>query len=144
MAPMIVAKVIMEGTPIDVFNFGGMKRDFTYIDDIVEGVVRVSEKIPTADEKFDTTNPDPSCSNVPYRLYNIGNHQPVGLVEFIEILERTLGNTAKKNFRPLQQGDVISTYAETRDLCAAIGFAPSISLANRIAAIDRLVPKLLL
>ena len=74
MAPVIFSKAIMEGTPIDVFNYGDMKRDFTYIDDIVEGVVRVSEKTPTADPKFDTANPDPNYSNVPYRLYNIGIH----------------------------------------------------------------------
>ena len=74
MAPVIFSKAIMEGTPIDVFNYGDMKRDFTYIDDIVEGVVRVSEKTPTADPKFDTANPNPNCSNVPYLLYNIGIH----------------------------------------------------------------------
>ena len=74
MAPVIFSKAIMEGTPIDVFNYGDMKRDFTYIDDIVEGVVRVSEKTPTADPKFDTVNPNPKCSNVPYLLYNIGIH----------------------------------------------------------------------
>jgi UDP-glucuronate 4-epimerase len=128
MAPMIFARAIMEGAPIDVFNNGNMKRDFTYIDDVVEGVVRVSEKIPTAEPKFDTASPDPSCSNVPYRLYNIGNHHPVGLLEFIETMEHALGKKAIKNMKPMQAGDVQQTYAETNDLHAAVGFAPTMKL----------------
>jgi UDP-glucuronate 4-epimerase len=116
MAPMIFAKAIMEGTSIDVFNYGDMKRDFTYVDDIVEGVVKVSEKIPLADQKFDTADPDPSCSNVPYRLFNIGNHQPVGLLEFIETMENALRKKAIKNFKPMQAGDVQQTFADTESL----------------------------
>jgi UDP-glucuronate 4-epimerase len=132
MAPMIFAKAIMEGKPIDVFNNGDMKRDFTYIDDIVEGVLRVSEKISAEDPKFDTANPDPSCSNVPYRLYNIGNHQPVELLEFIETMENALGKKAIKNMKPIQAGDVQQTFAETSDLGAAVGFAPSTSSISGI------------
>ena len=128
MAPMIFAKAIMAGTPIDVFNFGDMKRDFTYVDDIVEGVVRVSEKIPAADLKFDAANPDPSCSNVAYRLFNIGNHQPVGLLKFIDMLESALGKKATKIMKPMQVGDVQQTYAETSDLRAAVGFSPTTQL----------------
>ena len=132
MAPMIFAKAIMEGTPIDVFNHGDMKRDFTYVDDIVEGVVRVSEKIPTADPSFDSANPDPSCSNVPYRLYNIGNHEPVGLLEFIETMEKAIGKKAIKNMKPMQAGDVKVTYADTTDLRSIAGFAPHTKLDDGV------------
>ena len=134
MAPMIFAKAIMEGTSIDVFNYGDMKRDFTYIDDTVETVLRVSQKIPAADLKFDTANPDPSCSNAPYRLYNIGNHQPVGLLDFIETMESELGIKAIKNMKPMQAGDVQQTYADTGDLRAAVGFEPTTSLKVGIKA----------
>ncbi|MDQ3261958.1 MAG: NAD-dependent epimerase [Pseudomonadota bacterium] len=134
MAPMIFAKAIMEGTSIDVFNYGDMKRDFTYIDDTVEIVLRVSQKIPAADLKSDTGNPDPSCSNAPYRLYNIGNHQPVGLLEFIETMESELGIKAIKNMKPMQAGDVQQTYADTGDLRAAVGFEPTTPLTVGIKA----------
>jgi UDP-glucuronate 4-epimerase len=137
MAPMIFAKAIVEGTPIDVFNYGDMKRDFTYIDDIVEGVVRVSEKIPMADPRFDTESPDPSRSNVPYRLYNIGNHHPVGLLEFIETMENALGKNAIKNLKSMQAGDVQLTYAETSDLRVAVGFSPTTPLKTGIASFCR-------
>ncbi len=133
MAPMIFAKAIMEGTPIDVYNYGDMKRDFTYVDDIVEGVVRVCEKIPAADSNFDTANPDPSCSNVPYRIYNIGNHQPVGLLEFIETMENALGKKAIKNMKPMQAGDVQRTYADVDNLRIAVKFKPGSPLARGIA-----------
>lgn len=128
MAPMIFAKAIMEGTPIDVFNYGDMKRDFTYIDGIVESVVRVSEKIPAADPEFDTANSNPSCSNVPYRLYNIGNHQPIELMSFIETLERILDRAGKTNLRQMQLGDVIEIYANTEDLRTEVSFARDTSL----------------
>ena len=134
MAPMIFAKAIMEGTPIDVFNHGDMKRDFTYVDDIVEGVVRVSENIPTPDANFDAANPDPSCSNVAYRLYNIGNHEPVGLLEFIETMEKSIGKKAIKNMKPMQAGDVKMTYAETDRLRKFAGFAPKTSLSLGITS----------
>lgn len=129
MAPMIFTKAIMEGTPIDVFNYGDMKRDFTYVDDIVEGVVRVSEKIPACDPEFDTANPDPSCSNVPHCLYNIGNHKPVGLLEFIETMENALGKKTIKNMKPMQAGDVQQTYADVDNLWIAVKFTPRSSLA---------------
>ena len=132
MAPMIFAKAIMDGKPIDVFNYGDMKRDFTYIDDVVEGVVRVSEKIPVADPRFDSADPDPSCSNVPFRLYNIGNHQPVGLLDFIEAMENALGKKAIKNMKPMQAGDVQSTNASTDDLRMAVGYAPVSQLGEGI------------
>lgn len=106
-----------------------MKRDFTYVDDIVEGVVRVSEKIPACDPEFDTANPDPSCSNVPHCLYNIGNHKPVGLLEFIETMENALGKKAIKNMKPMQAGDVQQTYADVDNLWIAVKFTPRPSLA---------------
>ena len=136
MAPMIFAKAIMDGKPIDVFNYGDMKRDFTYIDDIVEGVIRISEKIPVAEPQYDSANPDPSCSNVPYRLYNIGNHQPVGLLEFIEAMETALGKKVIKNMRPMQPGDIQSTNASTEDLKMAVGYVPVSQLG---VSIDRFV-----
>ncbi len=136
MAPMIFAKAIVEGKSIDVFNFGDMKRDFTYIDDIVEGVVRVSEKIPVADPNFDATTPDPSSSNVPYRIYNIGNHKPVGLLEFVEQIENVLRKKAIINFAPMQMGDVPTTFAETQRLCAQVAFAPQTDLGD---GIDRFI-----
>ena len=133
MAPMIFAKAIMEGTPIDVFNHGDMKRDFTYVDDIVEGVVRVSEKIPTPDPNFDSANPDPSCSNAPYRLYNIGNHEPVGLFEFITTLEMCLERKASLNMKSMQPGDVMVTYADVADLRLLVGFSSNTVLESGIA-----------
>ena len=134
MAPMIFAKAIMEGTPIDVFNHGDMQRDFTYVDDIVEGVVRVSDKMSVPEPGFDPANPDPSCSNVPYRLYNIGNHEPVGLMEFIETMEKVMGKKVIKNMKPMQAGDVKVTYAETDRLRNFAGFAPKTSLNLGIAS----------
>jgi UDP-glucuronate 4-epimerase len=133
MALMIFAKAIMEGKPIDVFNHGNMQRDFTYIDDIVEGVVRTLDLVAVADPAFDPANPNPAVSNAPYRLYNIGNHEPVNLLTFIETLENALGKKAVKNLLPLQPGDVPATYAETADLRAAVGFAPRTSVAEGVA-----------
>jgi UDP-glucuronate 4-epimerase len=120
MAYFKFTKAILEGKPIDVYNNGLMKRDFTYIDDIIEGVVRVMNKIPTGD---DTMRAD--GSNAPYRLYNIGNNNPVGLGEFIEIFERELGCHALKNMLPMQPGDVPATYADIDDLVQDVGFQPS-------------------
>ena len=110
--------------PIDIYNHGQMERDFTYIDDIVEGVLRVAATIPGANEHYDATNPDPASSNVPYRIYNIGNHHPVKLMDFIETIERTLGVTARKNFLPFQDGDVQATNADVSELIRAIGELP--------------------
>lgn len=132
MSPMLFARAICEGRPIDVFNGGAMSRDYTYVGDIVEGVVRVMDAIPGADPAFDPARPDPATSSVPWRLYNIGNHQSVPLLEFIETLERALGRTAIKRMLPMQPGDVVATRADVDDLMAAVGFAPSTPLATGI------------
>ena len=132
MAPMIFAKAIMEGTPIDVFNHGDMKRDFTYVDDIVEGVVRTLNNLATPNKQFDSTNPDPASSHAPFHIYNIGNHQPVELMTFIKCLERAMGKKAILKLLPMQHGDVIVTYAETEKLKQAVGFAPCTQLETGI------------
>ena len=128
MSAFLFTRAILEGRAIDVFNHGEMERDFTYIDDIVEGVVRVLDAIPVADPQADMTLPDPARSPAPYRLYNIGNHSPVKLMTFIAPLERALGRTAVKNLLPIQPGDVPATYADVDDLHAAVGFAPGTPL----------------
>lgn len=125
MALFLFAKAIFEGRPIDVYNFGEMKRDFTYIDDVVEGVIRVHDK-PAAPQVKETLHPGESFA--PYRLYNIGNHQPVELLRFIEVLEEAIGKKAEKNFLPIQPGDVAATYADVDDLIAAVGFKPDTSV----------------
>jgi len=128
MAYFSFTKAIMEGKPIDVFNFGKMKRDFTYIDDIIEGVVRVIDKIPQPNPDWDRTNPDPGSSYAPYKLYNIGNNNPVELIRFIEILENNLDKKARKNMLPMQQGDIPVTYANVDDLIKDVDFKPSTPL----------------
>ena len=125
MALFLFTKAIMEGRPIDVFNHGKMQRDFTFIDDIVEGVVRVLDKPAVPNPDFDANQPDPGTSNAPYRVFNIGNNQPVKLMEYIDALETTLGRIAEKNFLPMQPGDVPATYADTIELDAWIGFKPN-------------------
>ncbi|OGX44375.1 MAG: protein CapI [Omnitrophica WOR_2 bacterium RIFCSPLOWO2_12_FULL_51_8] len=132
MSPSLFTKAILEGKPIDVFNHGKMQRDFTYIDDIVEGIVRVLDKPATPDPAFDTANPDPSTSYAPYRIYNIGNHQPVELMAFIEAIENALGKKAIKNLLPMQAGDVVTTFAETSKLRDEFGFTPSTSLQKGV------------
>lgn len=132
MAPWLFTKAILEGKPIDVFNHGKMQRDFTYVDDIVEGVVRVLDKPAAPNPVFDTANPDPSSSYAPYRVYNIGNHQPVKLMAFIETIENKLGKKAVKNMLPMQAGDVVATYAETGELRDEFGFAPSTTLQKGV------------
>ena len=132
MSPMLFARAICDGSPIDVFNGGAMSRDYTYVDDIVEGVVRVMDAIPAAHPGFDPADPDPATSSAPWRLYNIGNHQSVPLLEFIETLERALGRSAIKRLLPMQPGDVVATRADVDDLMAAVGFAPSTPLATGI------------
>ncbi|MBF0457326.1 MAG: NAD-dependent epimerase [Nitrospirae bacterium] len=128
MALFLFIKAILEDRAIDVFNHGNMRRDFTYIDDIVEGVFRLIERIPTPNPAWNGKKPDPSSSYAPYKLYNIGNNKPVGLMEFIEIIETTLGKTAKKNLLPMQQGDVAETYADIDELTRDTGFTPSTPL----------------
>ncbi len=132
MAYFSFTKAIMEGKPIDVFNFGKMKRDFTYIDDIIEGVVRVMNKIPQPNPEWDRKNPDPGSSYAPYKLYNIGNNNPVELIKFIEILETNIGKKAQKNMLPMQPGDVPITYANVDDLMNDVSFKPSTTLEEGI------------
>jgi UDP-glucuronate 4-epimerase len=133
MALFLFAKAILEGRPIDVFNHGRMQRDFTYIDDIAEGVIRVLDKPAAPNAAFDAGAPDPATSNAPYRVFNIGNHQPVELMTYIETLEQSLGRLAQKNFLPLQAGDVPATSAETTALRDWTGFAPATSVKDGIA-----------
>ncbi len=125
-------KAILEGRPIEVFNHGKMQRDFTYVDDIVEGVVRILDMPPRAQPDFDAMNPDPASSSAPYRIYNIGSHRPVDLMTFINALEGALGREAEKELLPLQDGDVVATYAQTEALRAAIGFVPATSITEGI------------
>ena len=129
MALFLFAKAIHDGRPINVFNHGRMQRDFTYIDDIVEAVARVIDKPATVNSAFDAADPDPATSNAPYRIFNIGNHQPVELMTYIETLERVLGQVAQKNFLALQDGDVPATWADTRALNDWVGFAPATPVA---------------
>ena len=123
---------ILKGKKIEVYNYGKMKRDFTYIDDIVEGVFRVMRKIPQGDISWDGENPDPGMSFAPYKLYNIGNNKPVDLLIFIETLEKELGIRAQKTLLPLQPGDVVETYADITDLKKDAGFEPKTSLEEGI------------
>jgi UDP-glucuronate 4-epimerase len=124
MALFIFTRKILAGEPIDVFNNGHHARDFTYIDDIVEGVVRVCDRIAAANPAWSGDAPDPATSRAPYRLYNIGNNKPVELMDFIGCIEKALGNTATKNFLPLQAGDVPKTYADIDTLAEDVGFRP--------------------
>jgi UDP-glucuronate 4-epimerase len=133
MALFLFTKAILEGKTIEVFNYGKMQRDFTYIDDIIEGVARIMDHMPEPNPDWSGTHPDPGNSFAPYRLYNIGNNQPVELMRFIEVLEDCLGKKAEKEFLPLQLGDVPATYAEVDDLMAAVGFKPATGIEEGIA-----------
>ncbi|MBF0262248.1 MAG: NAD-dependent epimerase [Magnetococcales bacterium] len=124
MALFLFTRAMLEGRPIDVFNEGRMRRDFTYIDDIVSGVVKVLDRIPTPDPDWTGARPDPASSSAPYRIYNIGNNQPVELMDYIAALEESLGMTAQKNFLPMQPGDVPATWADVDDLDRDVGFRP--------------------
>ena len=128
MAPMLFAKAILSGQPIRVFNQGQMQRDFTYIDDIVEGVIRCLDQPATADPNFNPLDPNPATAAVPHRLFNIGNSQPTPLLRFIELLEQALGVEAIKDFQPMQPGDVVATAADTSALEAWVGFRPNTPL----------------
>ncbi len=128
MALFLFTKAILEGKPIDVYNHGKMQRDFTYIDDVVEGVVRVLDRNPAPNTAWSGERPDPGTSWAPYRLYNIGNHAPVELLRFIEVLEEALGRKAEKNFLPMQPGDVPATYADVSALVRDVGFQPSTTI----------------
>jgi UDP-glucuronate 4-epimerase len=133
MAYFSFTKAIFEGKPIDVYNHGKMKRDFTYIDDIAEGVVRSLDAIPRPNPCWNGEHPDPGTSSAPYRIYNIGNNDPVELLRFIEILERETGREAIKRFVDLQAGDVLATYADVDDLEEAVGFRPRTSIEDGLA-----------
>ena len=124
MALFLFTKAILEGRPIDVFNHGKMKRDFTFVDDIVQGVVRTMDRVAEPDPAYNADLPDPGRSNVPFRVFNIGNNNPVELMSFIEAIEDAVGVKAEKNFMPLQDGDVPATYANTDELNAWTGFKP--------------------
>jgi UDP-glucuronate 4-epimerase len=124
MALFMFTRAILAGTPISVHNHGQMQRDFTYIDDIVEGVTRVWRKPPAPDPHWSGESPKPNTSSAPYRIYNIGNHQPVALLYVIELLEKALGRKALKTMLPMQSGDVQVTYAEVDDLMDDVGFKP--------------------
>lgn len=128
MALFLFTKAILEGKPINIFNNGNMQRDFTFVDDIVEGVVRALDKPATPDPKWDSGNPDPATSTAPYRLYNIGNNQPVQLMRFVEAIENELGKKAIKNMMPLQAGDVPATYANVDALVKDVGFKPATTI----------------
>ena len=132
MALFLFTKAILEGAPIDVFNHGRMRRDFTYVDDIVEGVIRVLDRVATPDAGFDSDQPDPARSHAPYRVFNIGNNNPVDLMAFVEAIEKELGQIARKNFLPLQDGDVPATYADTSELNAWTGFTPMTSVSEGV------------
>lgn len=132
MALFLFTRAILEGKPIDIFNYGKMQRDFTYIDDIVEGVIRIIDKIPNSNPLWNGSEPDPATSYAPYRLYNIGNNNPVELMKFIEIIEDCLGIKADKNLLPIQDGDVPATYADVDDLVKDVGFKPDTPLAEGI------------
>ncbi len=136
MALFLFTKAILEDKPIDVFNFGEMKRDFTYVDDIVEGLVRVIDSAPKGNPDWTGKKPDPSCSKAPYKVYNIGNSNPVRLMDFIEAIEKTIGKTAKKNMLPLQMGDVPATWADVADLEKDLGYKPNTSIQD---GIDRFI-----
>jgi UDP-glucuronate 4-epimerase len=125
MALFKFTRAILAGEPIDVFNYGRHRRDFTYIDDIVEGVIRVLDRVPEPDSHWSGDHPDSATSSAPYRLYNIGNNRPVELMQYIEMLEQCLGRTAQKRLLPLQPGDVPDTYADVEDLVRETGYQPT-------------------
>ena len=137
MAPMLFARAILAGEPIKVFNHGKMQRDFTYIDDIVEGVLRCCDKPATANPEFDPLQPDPATAAAPHRVFNIGNSQPTELLRFIEVMEQALGREAIKDFQPMQPGDVVATAADTSALEQWVGFKPSTSIETGVDAFAR-------
>jgi len=124
MALFLFTKNILAGKPIDVFNYGNHKRDFTYVEDIVQGVVHACDHVAKPNEAWDSDTPDPGTSKAPYRLYNIGNQKPVELMHYIEVIEKCLGRTAEKNLLPLQAGDVPDTWADVEDLVSDVGYRP--------------------
>src|SRR5512139_2128575 len=134
MALFLFTRNILAGKPIDVFNHGHHKRDFTFVDDIAEGVVRALDRIATPDPNWDSNDPDPATSSAPYRVYNIGNNKPVDLSHYIETLEKCLGRRADKNLLPLQLGDVPDTYADVEDLVRDVGYKPATTVEQGVKA----------
>jgi UDP-glucuronate 4-epimerase len=134
MALFLFTKAILAGEPIQVFNNGNMQRDFTYVDDIVEGIIRVTDKPATANADWDASFPDPGTSSAPYRLYNIGNSKPVLLTDFIAAIEKALGRTATQELLPMQPGDVAATYADIEDLIEAVDYQPQTPVQDGINA----------
>ena len=132
MALFLFTKNILEGKPIDVFNHGHHKRDFTFVEDIAEGVVRALDRVAQPDPKWDSNNPDPATSNAPFRVYNIGNNRPVPLMHYIEVLEQCLGKKAQKNMLPLQLGDVPETSANIDDLVTDVGYRPATTVEEGV------------
>ncbi len=132
MALFLFAKAILAGKSIDIFNHGNMVRDFTYVDDIVEGLIRVADKAATANLAFDSTDSDPATSSAPYRIFNIGNNRPTPLMDYIFALEKALGITANKNFLPMQAGDMQATSADTTELNSWVGFQPNTSIQKGV------------
>ena len=132
MALFLFTKKILEGKPIDVFNFGNHRRDFTFIDDIVDGIIRTIDKPATSNPAWSGENPDPGTSIAPWRVYNIGNNRPVELAEYIDVLEKCLGKKAKKNLLPLQPGDVPDTFADVEDLIKDTGYKPTTTIDEGI------------
>ncbi|MFW0776159.1 MAG: NAD-dependent epimerase/dehydratase family protein, partial [Rickettsiales bacterium] len=132
MAPIKFAQAISQGRAIDVYNYGKHRRDFTYIDDIVDGTIRALDHVAQADPDWSGLTPNPGSSKAPWRVYNIGNNQPVELLDFIETLERALGKTAEKNMLPMQPGDVEATYADVSALQQATGYQPSVSIEEGV------------
>lgn len=132
MALFLFTKAILENKPINVFNNGNMSRDFTYVEDIVEGVARVNDNPPTGNEDWSGEKPDPSTSKAPYTIYNIGNNAPVKLMDFVAIIEKCLGKEAEKNFMPMQPGDVSATYADVQSLIDNLGYKPNTLLETGV------------
>jgi UDP-glucuronate 4-epimerase len=132
MALFLFTRAILAGEPIDVYNHGNHKRDFTYVDDIVEGVIRTLDHVPQPNPTWSGDSPDPGTSRWPYRLYNIGNHRPVELLRYIEVIERCIGRTAEKRFLPMQPGDVPETCADVDDLARDVGYAPATPIEEGI------------
>ena len=133
MAPMLFTDAILNERPIKVFNHGKMSRDFTYVDDIVDGIINVIDKPAKTNTSWSAESPNPDSSSAPYKIYNIGNNAPVSLMEFIETIESALGKVAEKNYMPMQDGDVVSTYADVSELVKEFGYKPNTNLAQGIS-----------
>jgi len=133
MAMFIFAKAILEGKPIRLFNHGNMRRDFTFVDDVVEAIVRLVDRPPQGNPEWSGTKPDPSSSAAPWKIYNIGNNRPEELMQVVGLLEKEFGRAAIKEMLPMQPGDVPATYADIEDLTADVGFRPAISIEDGIS-----------